>query len=447
MRTLARQAGTFASIALVTTSIIAAPLSAHAQTRDDIEHWLAQPAPDPLPAPGTVLGATDLPSIASLVLPGYMQYLDFPQLAMTVAATGDYAPPAVYQQATAAHADKVSLNPAGGMEDYVAGRPFDPERFDAATPEEAGLMIAWNHAHRWQYYGYEAELEMIYLQPTTGSPTANPAAGLEGGGSVERTLTQYFHRVYLSHLAMLPDAGYAVDVGDASPRLYKDYISFTAPFNVKGTTFIVERAVDVNEQDQVSSFLPTERRVRRLSAQERADKFMGSNFTFDDFEAFSGRVMDYEWIYRGTKDILHVIDTREATPRFGGAMSNVPLDEWQVRPCYVVELKPRWTGHMMASKYLFIDQQTFNGLAALVVDREDRLARILFPLYHFPAPDTSTPERALETSVLRWNGALGIDLLGDTTTVTRVTVPTRIPTMTAQAIERKFAVSNLTSGR
>lgn len=447
MRTLARHAGTFASIALAITSIIGAPLTAHAQTREDIERWLVLPAPEPLPAPGTVLGAADLPAIASLVLPGYGQYLDFPQLALTIAATGDYAPPAVYQQATAANTGKASLNPTGGMEGYVAGRPFDPERFDAVTPEQAGFMLAWNHAHRWQYYGYEAELEMIYVQPTTGSGAINPAEGLDGGGTVERTLTQYFHRVYLNHLAMLPDTGYAVDVGDSSPRLYKDYISFSAPFNVKGTTFVVERAVDANEEDQVSSFLPTERRVRRLSAQERADKFMGSNFTFDDFEAFSGRVMDYEWIYRGTKDILHVIDTREATPRFGGAMSNVPLDEWQVRPCYVVELKPRWTGHTMASKYLFIDQQTFNGLAALVVDREDRLARILIPLYHFPEPDTSTPELALETSVLRWSGALGIDLLANSSTVTRVIAPTRIPTMTAKAIERKFAVSNLTGGR
>lgn len=447
MRTFTRRAGRFASIALFVASIVTAPLAARAETREDIERWLTQAAPDPLPVPGTVLGAGDLPSIASLVLPGYAQYLDYPQLAMSIAATGDYAPAAVYQQATATHSSKVSLHPAGGLEGYVAGRPFDPKRLDGATPEEAGLMIAWNHAYRWQYYGYEAELDMIYLQPSADGRAVNAVTGMEGGGSVERTLTQYFHRVYLSHLAMLPEQGHAVDVGDASPRLYKDYISFTAPFNVKGTTFVVERAVDVNEEDQVSSFLPSERRVRRLSAQERADKFMGSNFTFDDFEAFSGRVMDYEWIYRGTKDILHVIDTREATPRFGGAMSNVPLDEWQVRPCYVVELKPRWTGHTMASKYLFIDQQTFNGLAALVVDRDDRLARILFPVYHFPEADTSTPELALETSVLRWSGALGIDLLANSSTVTRVVVPTRIPTMTARAIERKFAVSNLTGGR
>lgn len=447
MKIFTRAIGTVTAHALAVVALVCVSQSVSAETRADIEAWLVQPTPDPLPAPGTVLGAADLPAIASLVLPGYAQYLDFPQLALTIAASGDYTPPAIYQQATAAHGGKTSLDASGALTGYVAGRPFDPARFDEVTPEEAGFMLAWNHAHRWQYYGYEADLDMIYLQPSADGRAINAVAGIEGGGNVERTLTQHFHRVYLSHLAMLPEQGYAVDVGDASPLLYKDYISFTAPFNVKGTTFVVERAVDANVEDQVSSFLPSERRVRRLSAQERADKFMGSNFTFDDFEAFSGRVMDYEWVYRGTKDILHVIDTREATPRFGGAVSNVPLDEWQVRPCYVVELKPRWQGHTMASKYLFIDQQTFNGLAALVVDREDRLARIVVPLYHFPEPDTSTPELALETSVLRWSGALGIDLLANTSTATRVVTPTRIPTMTASAIKRKFAVSNLTSGR
>ena len=45
------------------------------------------------------------------------------------------------------------------------------------------------------------------------------------------------------------------------------------------------------------------------------------------------------------------------------------------------------------------------------------------------------------------NMALGIDLLANSSTVTRVTAPTRIPTMTASAIKHKFAVSNLTSGR
>ena len=210
---------------------------------------------------------------------------------------------------------------------------------------------------------------------------------------------------------------------------------------------MVERSLDPTEEDQVSSYLPRERRVRRLSAEERADKFMGSNFTLDDFEALSGRVMDYEWIYRGHKTIMHVTDSREPMLRFGGGQSNVPIDRWQLRPCLVVELKPRWAGHPAASKFLLLDEQTYNGLAALVIDRKDQLWRVFMPFYQWPAVDSSTPARALETSVLRWRGSVGLDVLDNSTSLARASSPTEVPTMTDKQIERKFSISNLGGGR
>ena len=51
--------------------------------------------------------------------------------------------------------------------------------------------------------------------------------------------------------------------------------------------FVIERSVVPFVEDQVNSYLPTERRVRRLSAKERADSWVGSEMTFDDFEGFS----------------------------------------------------------------------------------------------------------------------------------------------------------------
>lgn len=81
------------------------------------------------------------------------------------------------------------------------------------------------------------------------------------------------------------------------------------------------------------------------------------------------------------------------------------------------------------------------------LDREHRAARFVMPIYQWSEPDSSTPERALETSVLLWRGAIGIDLLENTTTVVRSTTATEFPTMAAKEIERKFSISDLTSGR
>ena len=417
-------------------------------TREEVEAWLAQ-APAVLPAAGSVLGKAELEGLKSLIPPGYLDQFNDPNLKVTIEATGDYPPPQAYQEATAANAGKARLTPEGDVQDYTAGQPFNPEKFDDVSPAEAGLMLAWDHVYRWQYYGYRVKtLDMVYVQPTAdGKLSGSPAGGMEGGGRVERALEQFYHRVYLNHLAMLPQQGYKVNGNDSDLRYFKDYISFVAPFDVAGTTFIVERGISAAEEDQVTSYLPTQRRVRRLSAKERADNFMGSNFTLDDFEGFSGRVMDFEWTYRGTKQVLHVSNSREKTLRFGGSQSNVAIDQWQVRPCFVAELKPRWSEHPMSSKFLLIDQQTMTPTMALMFDRQNKLWRIIVTHYQRPVPDNSTPARAFETSVGGWRGSIAYDLGTNSTTIARATTPTEWPTMSEKEIKRTFSVSRLNEGR
>lgn len=413
-------------------------------TREEVEAWIAA-EPAALPAAGSQIGQAQVESLRQLIAPGYFDYVNDPAVQLEIQATTDYQPHQVYLDATAQHGSTATLKAGGGMDGYVAGRPFDPERFDDVTPEEAGMMVAWNHVYRWQYYGYKVDtLDMIYVLPSGGGAKVD---GMVGGGGVDRSLVQVYHRVYMNHLAMLPGQQYKVSADGSDARYFKDYISFVEPFDVAGTTFVVERALDPNEEDQVNSYLPSQRRVRRLSAKERADNFMGSNYTLDDFEGFSGRVMDYEWTYRGQKQLLAVSDSREKALQFGGAQSNVALDRWQLRPTYVVELKPRWAGHPMSAKFLFIDAQTWNPALALTIDREGRLWRVIMPHYQIPARDDSTPERALETSAPRWRGSIALDLKSNTTTLARATSDTEFPTMSEREIERTFALSRLTEGR
>ena len=417
------------------------------ETRADMDAWMAQESAS-LPAPGTRITPAELERVRSLIAPGYIDHVNHPELDWEIQATGDYAPPESYQAATAANADKVTLTADGGLEGYGAGRPFDPETFDDVSPADAGMRAAWNHVYRWQYYGYKLEaLNMTYIQAGGATNGADPELGAEGGGSIERNLVQAYHRVYLAHLAMLPEQGYRVKEGGGDKRYFKDYISFLEPFDVQGTTFVVERALDPQEEDQVNSYLPSQRRVRRLSAEERADSFMGSNFTLDDFEGFSGRVMDYEWTYLGQKQLLAVADSMHPMLRFGGTQSNVAIDRWQVRSTFVVELKPRWSGHPMSSKLLFIDQQTWNPVLALVFNREGKLWRCIMPHYQRPVADASSPERALETSVSRWRGSVAVDFLLNSTTLARATSDTENPTMTDKEIKRRFSLSTLTEGR
>ena len=308
--------------------LLATPFAADV-TRDDVAVWLGQTVVVDAPVAGTTVGIDDLASLKPWIPPGYFEEFEFPDVVVEIQETADYQDHPSYLAATEHFKGQAAIGTDGRLENYTAGRPFSPQQITGADPQTGGYMLAWNQIHRWQYYGYQVdELTMAYVGSSTGRVPLEPKAGLDGGGSLDRILTQSYHRVYLNKLAMLADQGYRVDVPDSETRFFKDYIEFLDPFNIKGTKFVIERMLDPHADDQVNTYLPTERRVRRVSAQERADSFMGSNGTLDDFEGFSGRVLDYRWTYLGRKPILYVVDSKQEAQRTFGPFSRLTNDRW-----------------------------------------------------------------------------------------------------------------------
>jgi len=418
---------------------------ANAATYEELIAWIQQPPALVPPDGGTELTQKDMEVVRAYLPPGYAEEFDFPELRMEIQAGASYPGHPSYQDATAKFAGQATLAADGALENYTAGRPFSEEQIAAATPQQAGLMIGWDRMHRWQYYGYTAtEVPMYYMRGRGGPGPQQPA--LAGGGTLDRYTMQHYKRVYLNHLAMLPDQNYRTGADDADQRFYKDHVEFLEPFDVKGTMFVIERPLDAHEEDQVNSYLPTQRRVRRLSAQERADVYMGTDMTLDDFEAFGGRVLDYEWTYLGKRDVLSVADGRAPQAVFFGPGSRVPDNRWQVRSCYAVELKPKFAGHPYSSKIVFFDVETLNAPVAVAVNRNGQVWRIFSALYYMPQPAAGGVE-ALETSVPRWIATIAIDLLKDTATLSMTKAGVTNPTWTDRAIDKQFNVSSLGEGR
>lgn len=415
-------------------------------TREEFDVWLKATDSGQYPQSGSVLGQADLEQVRALIPPRYFDEFSFPDVALEIQASASYTPHPVYSAATARFDGQAKLTADGAVENYTAGRPFDPQQFDDVPPDRAGYMVAWNHIYRWQYYGYQLdELVMSYVRPTADGSAGTLTEGLRGGGNVERFVTSDYHRVYLNHLAMLPEQGYKVGASDSDKRHWKDYMEYFEPFDVKGTKFVIERSANASEEDQVNSYLPAQRRVRRLSAQERADSFMGSDFTLDDFEGFSGRVLDYTWTYLGTKTVLDVADSKNDKLELFGPSSHIPLDRWQIRQCFAVELKPRWSGHPVSSKILLIDQETYNVAYTVIFNRNGELWKVIGPNYKLPnAAAGETLD--FEDSVPAWRGSVAIDFIANTASVARPSVA-NFPRMSDSQIERTFNVSNLSEGR
>jgi len=429
------------------TSLFSNQLIAADITRGDIGRWLEQSTLADPPAGGTVIGQGELHSLHPWLAPGYREEFEFPHVEIEIQATGDYPPHEVYEAATQQFAGQATINADGGLENYTAGQPFTIEQITSADPATGGYMLAWNQIHRWQYYGYQVdELTMAYVGAGTTQGPIDAEKRLDGGGNLVRVLHQAYHRVYLNKLAMLHAQNYQVEVSDSDTRFFKDYIAFLAPFNIKGTRFVVERMLDPHADDQVNTYLPTERRVRRFSAQERADSFMGSDGTLDDFEGFSGRVLDYKWHYLGQKKILFIADTKDAIQSVYGPSSRVPHDRWQVRNCYVVELISVWEGHPYKSRVLFLDAQTHGVALSLVFNHDNLLWKTLLTSYRAPQME-SGEKRSLETSVPSWRTQIYIDRVGNKATIVRAKTDTLHPTMSKSKIKRIFSVSSLTAGQ
>ena len=424
--------------------------------RDDLTAWLeADRDAEPPWSDGTVLKEEELEALRPFVPPGVLEEHQFPGARFTIQATRDYPDHTSYQKATLQFSAQTSIGPDGELENYVAGLPFSIERIEAAPPDQGGLMVGWNTVYRWQYRGFQTDpVSMHFLSPgeeegSGGDPMAPNPGGVDdvllGGGKVERLLSMVYRRVYFRHLATLADQDYELRNAGGEGLLYKDSAEIIAPFDMKGTRFVIERSNDAHEEDQVNSYLPTQRRVRRLSAKEKADSFLGTELNFDDFEGFTGRVLDYNWTYIGRKRIFTVVDSQQRPrPRHYGPKSRVPLDHWQLRDCLVVEQRPRWEGHPYGSRLIFVDPQTYNIGTTLIFDREGALLKTLQVVYQWPGGEDAQAAPESVVSHLRSMAMINVQ-----TNVTSIAVggeTTFVPLSVSQ-VRRLFSVSSLTGGR
>ena len=409
----------------------------------EIYDWVKkEPKPSDLSS-STILTNNDMEILNKWVPPGMIEEFKFPELQLLIQETQAEKPHSSYTLATKNWANTANIGVDGSLNNYTAGQPFSDEQIRSAKSDIGGFMIGWNNIHRWQHFGYQIDIiTMAYVSGSDNNGPLNEEEGLLGGGKLDRLLSQSYHRVYLNKLAMLPQNNYKVNLKDSETRFYKDFMEFLEPRDVKGTKFVVERMLDPHADDQVNTYLPTERRVRRFSAKERADSFMGSNVTLDDFEGFSGRVLDYTWTFIESRKILAVSNMEKEMITVYGPNSRALQHKYQLRDCYVTEVKSIWDGHPYKRRILFIDKETFNIPVSLIFDHNDKLWKVMQTVTSSPSSATK-----IENSVPSWRGQITVDLKANNATVVRAKTPTLHPVMKPKEIKRVFAVSTLTEGR
>ena len=163
----------------------------------------------------------------------------------------------------------------------------------------------------------------------------------QGGGTFQRTLQGPYERVYYSHLAPLMAKGGVLQVPGAASFEFKEFTGFHEPFDIRGTAFIIYRYSDEHRADDAWAYIPTLRRVRRITAEVKSDSLLGTDHTLEDFYGFSGRPLEWNWRFMGWKDMLVVQDSKYDNSHFYGPNGMVPNDVWSVRRYAVIERTPK----------------------------------------------------------------------------------------------------------
>ncbi|MGO1119733.1 outer membrane lipoprotein-sorting protein [Rhodovibrionaceae bacterium A322] len=79
---------------------------------------------------------------------------------------------------------------------------------------------------------------------------------------------------------------------------------YTAPANVKGTGFLTYDYPEADRDDDQWLYLPALRKVRRISAANRGDYFLGTDFTYEDMKKENKVALeDYSFTFLHTEDV------------------------------------------------------------------------------------------------------------------------------------------------
>ncbi len=258
-----------------------------------------------------------LPELKKLLLPGHyfiiVEDLEKGILFMPIVETKKYPQPRHYHQATLKYAGRSKIGPKAKLIGWVAGLPFPKPK--------SGIELAYNFDKK---------------NFTTDQVTFLADWKLfDKGDRLERTFKSIYHNYYYMGRVLRPPIP---EVPKNNGQIYmKECLLITEPFDVRGFSMIRTRFYDPEKWDEVYSYIPAIRRVRRLTGADIADSVLGSDAILDDFELCRQKITPKATFNFRVQDFLvpcHYILGQQPKPIYKG---NVYLVEWEIRPCWVLE--------------------------------------------------------------------------------------------------------------
>ncbi len=315
-------------------------------------------------APGDKINDQNVDKVKDLISPG-LEWCIKRGLPITVTESKRVEWPRAYKEATEKYAGQVKLSADGlTVENYVAGQPFP--NLDPNDPQQA-VKIMWNYE-----YGFVNGLDDTDLRNFDADTGSIPAKGNMG---VERHfLLDHFRRLFWTgrlYVDPKPDKpnpnGYRAQQG-----LYP----ILEPFDLKGVGALGNRYTSSSKQDDSWLYLPSLRRVRRLSTAQRSDALFGQDTDVDSYYGYAGHIAWMDWKFLGEKEILGVVHAQHFPVKWADGVDWAFDDVWEKRKVYVIEGISKLPQYAYSKRVLFIDKETWGIPYSDIYDRSGELWKI-----------------------------------------------------------------------
>lgn len=178
----------------------------------------------------------------------------------------------------------------------------------------------------------------------------------------------------------------------------------TSPYDIAGFVGLKTRYKDPAKGDDLLSYIPSMRRIRRLSGSNTQDPVVGSDYSWDDWRGFwvnlSNKVFDLKAEFVGEE--IRLLPAKAFPATWRG--SKVDL-YWEKRPFYVVDFFAG--GHVYGRQRIWIDKEIFHLGYKLLYDQKGKLWKKYYPV-HLWRPENGTygwyTNVMIDVLNLHWSG-------------------------------------------
>jgi Protein of unknown function (DUF1329) len=303
------------------------------------------------PKPGETITGADADRVKDFVSPG-VEWLVRRGMTMKIVAYQKTDDPPAFKAATEKYAGQTKLRADGLIDEstYVAGRPFPT--IDANDPQ-AAIKIMYNYER--SRYATD-DLTTKFLDAETG---VIDAKGAKQRFAIERhfvvgalRLLKYIGRTENPPIPALPNpSGFLIKAGQ---------YPILEPFDLKGVGGLVYRYLDPTKLEETWMYMPSLRRVKRISTAQRSTALYGQDVDVDSYGGFAGQIPSFEWKLLGEKRMFaagHCANLPPEPCKDDGGVSF--CDNWELVPrVYVVEGRSRAAGYAYSKRVIFVDAET-----------------------------------------------------------------------------------------